>query len=244
MKREDIDNKTFQDIYVLGDTHGNMSKLGQYLQLIENSLIIQVGDFGLGFRSETSEHNILNELNAKMKDSNTTLIVIRGNHCDPDRYGSGSPHEFDRIYFPDDYSDLTVNNKKIIFVGGAISIDRVDRVEGLGYWSGEPLQPIRDGLKNCDILVSHTCPSYHNNPAESGADKMLDFYLNRDSTLLNDLKNERSIMDEIVETTKPQLNIHGHFHNKDNQTIKFEWGECYFDTVDIDECRPITKWFK
>ena len=49
------------DIYYLGDIHGNFNVIHQFIKLfnIENAHIIQVGDFGVGFKPIEKEKRLL-----------------------------------------------------------------------------------------------------------------------------------------------------------------------------------------
>ena len=49
------------NIMYLGDIHGNFNLLHQYLNMydIKNTYIIQVGDFGVGFRTLEKEKKML-----------------------------------------------------------------------------------------------------------------------------------------------------------------------------------------
>lgn len=245
MKQEIIENREFSEVYAIGDIHGVPHRLKSNLRIMEDALLIQLGDFGMGFYkkvgelTDTKEYKNLKLLNDLLADNNNYLIVVRGNHDDPSYWTDDHIYNesFSNIYYIPDYTHLTIKNKKFLFVGGAISVDRNSphRKEGVTYWYDEVLNKPPEDLEECDILVTHTCPSYHNKPTKAG-DEFLDEFLKDDDSLLEDLQEERSIMDDIVEMVKPNINIHGHFHNRDKSTKSFEWGECNFRTFDIDEC--------
>ena len=69
------------DIYYLGDIHGNFNVINQFIKLynIENAHIIQVGDFGVGFKSiekETATRTII-----KLKKSLKLYLNVSPFNC-------------------------------------------------------------------------------------------------------------------------------------------------------------------
>lgn len=243
MDKKEVEKSNYESILMMGDIHGDYFFLKRYLGIAKNSLLIQVGDFGLGFKQHVSENLMLEVINDICVENNNHLLVIRGNHDDPSAWEDGSDYnkELSNILFIPDYTHININEKDVLFVGGAVSVDRTIRSEGSSWWPDEVLKPIPDKLKPCDILITHTCPSYHNKPCK--VDEFLRGYVERDLDLLDDLVEERSLVDEIVEIVKPKLNVHGHFHNAVVSEKEFEWGVCKFQTLDISELLEFTKYF-
>ena len=83
------DNNNYKNLYILGDIHSNFSIINYYLKSlkIENSIIIQIGDFGLGFKEKEERKNLL-ELNYKLLENNCMLYAIRGNHDNPEYFNN------------------------------------------------------------------------------------------------------------------------------------------------------------
>ena len=87
--------------------------------------MIQVGDFGAGFRKDFLDDMLY--LNDVLNEYNVTLYVIRGNHDDP-KFFNGN-HNWGNLKLLKDYTVLDLEGKKILLIGGAISIDRGNRIE-------------------------------------------------------------------------------------------------------------------
>lgn len=68
----------------IGDTHG-IRPVFEVIDKnkIENSNLIHVGDFGLGFEEITKDVNNLKILDEMLIETNNYLYVIRGNHDNP-----------------------------------------------------------------------------------------------------------------------------------------------------------------
>jgi Icc-related predicted phosphoesterase len=108
------------------------------------------------------------------------------------------------------------NGKLIQFIGGATSIDRTMRKEGISYWKDEILKYEKDKLRKVDILVTHTAPSWC---FPQTFNEMVYGWAREDADLLEDLTDERAVMDEIVKACQPSLHLYGHFHSSWNEEI-------------------------
>jgi predicted phosphodiesterase len=148
---------------------------------------------------------------------NIYLFFIRGNHDNPNYFNGWNREAIvtDRFIPIPDYTMITVNDKKILCIGGATSVDRITRVDEKSCWEGEEIQPIygiEDTLpKECDILITHTvCRDYiaHHLPKS----KMLEMFLQQDATLQSDLNQESMICESIYKHYYPKIWLHGHFH--------------------------------
>jgi len=130
------------DIFFLGDVHGQFDYLNWKIKdnpdVFNNSSIIQVGDFGIGFKyNESSEKISLKKLNDTCVKHNIHIYAIRGNHDNPSYFNQNHDPVYSNIHLVPDYSVLTIDGKNILCIGGAISIDRVYRIEGIDYWKDE-----------------------------------------------------------------------------------------------------------
>lgn len=221
-------------VAVLGDIHSKLSIIGHYIERLKLShyTIIQVGDFGYGFSS--NQFALLDEL---LKINHIQLIVLRGNH---DNYYNHFPKlgkpEYSRklsnIIFLKDFDVLEWNDKKILCIGGAICIDRVDRVDGSSYWKQESInydkikfdtEPdtfqrymLDQYTKNIDMVISHTAPKVlHSYLKLHSLDERFKF----DDKLKYDLDMESEFLDKMLYTINPKKWICGHFHQSVCTTI-------------------------
>lgn len=196
----------------LGDIHGNFYVLDNIIRSDNPDLIIQVGDFGIypGYYDKVKTQN------------DTPVYFCRGNHENHDILGLYPANEITslsfkiesdinfpeskNIYFCSDGSILELNNKKILFVGGANSIDKNLRVEGVSWWRQEVpsnlescrILDIADRNRDINIIVSHTMP-------ESLCEKIYPNPIDSDPT--------RKLLDRILEMIHPSLWVFGHFHS-------------------------------
>lgn len=175
-------------IRFIGDIHCNFKN---YQRLIEGSeYSIQVGDFGIGFGI------------APPKVS-TNHRFIRGNH---DYLMEIISNHDCKNWIPDG----TIIYGKIFCVGGAFSVDKVLRTEGVDWWADEELSTsewydildLYDELRP-KIVVSHDCPNqampYSNYKVPSRTGQAL------------------SAMFDIH---KPELWVFGHYHTSFDEVIE------------------------
>lgn len=221
-------------LLLLGDIHGSYNPLGYELKRkqVENAYIIQVGDFGMGFYKPNYYKTALALLNRDLVDKNNHLYAIRGNHDDPDYFKTtNNPFELSNITLLADYSELNLLDKSILCVGGAISVDRIDRVLGKSYWEEEPFKfndrfPYKD--RQYDAVITHTRPKCAGGPKNYDN---IAYWLDRDDTLKDQLMIEADKVQKLYELTKPTKWFYGHFH----ESSIMEYEKTEFRCLDIDE---------
>lgn len=214
-------------MYFLGDLHGSISHfLYTLVRLNKKGLnVIQVGDFGIGFNNEKVELKNLDYLNQSLIEWDCNLYIIRGNHDDPKFFKGDYKDKINKMYsnihFVEDYEVLEIENKKIFFLGGGISIDRTYRTENKTYWKDEVVvydeNKIKNVIKNhddIDIIVTHSAPMWCE-PQGINA-PIVRTYCKIDEDLKKDLIEEREtlskIFDELNEKFKFKYHFYGHFH--------------------------------
>ena len=224
----------------IGDIHGNFKKLFSLINQteIENDTFIQIGDFGIGFRPIEDEYLLLSFINQMLIEGNNDMYVIRGNHDNPS-YFIEDKFNFSNIKFLPDFQVLEINGKTILTVGGALSIDRVQRKEGVNYWKDEEFPLIVPDIKDIytdnpiDIVCTHTCPSF--TWPFTLAPIVKDF-IKIDPKLEYELFAERKRLDLLYEKVgeyngfAPKRWIYGHMH----KTISTEYKETKFQCCGID----------
>ena len=238
----------------IGDTHGDhkgiMMKIAKYK--ITDSVFIHVGDFGIGFIEEHKDLHNLNVLNEHFVEANNMLYVIRGNHDNP-KFFDGY-YQLSNVKLMPDYSVIELNGNKILLVGGAISIDRKQRLSRMQtdasygrktelFWHDERFilkKEISDKLRDIKYVVSHTSPKFaYPNNLMYGYSEIVHEFAAKDSSLYNDLDNERDeitkLYDSLVANNKIENWIYGHFHSS-----KLEEHFCTkFTLLSIDEFKEI-----
>ena len=217
----------------LGDIHGNFNIITQYVTRfdIRDAYIIQVGDFGVGFKTLVKEKRQLDDINTALIKRNVIVYAIRGNHDQPS-YFENDPFGLSNIKLVKDYTVLNLVGKNILCIGGAISIDRTVRytkrqLEGdyttnIGvdsWWKDEGFNyddsKLVD-LRDINIVVTHTTPDYCWPDNSNGFAPIVNDFASMDKTLKTELLDERRRMTLAFQTIKMYNDIeyayYGHFH--------------------------------
>ena len=173
-------------IYVTGDLHGStdIDKFQVFKEgdkLTKNDYLIILGDFGLLFFDKYSPYyKRQKELLDHLDQKPWTTLWLDGNHenfpliCDmeddmPMFEGTvGKIKGTNSIYHLKRGEVYMIEGAKFLCVGGAVSIDKNHRIEGLSWWPEELLsvKEIEHCLKNLDkhnwevdYVITHTCPT-------------------------------------------------------------------------------------
>lgn len=170
-------------LFIAGDTHGehDMRKLGfkhfpEGRNLTREDVVIVAGDFGLIFYPTPSPAELW--WLAWLKNRPFTVCFVDGNHENHPRLAA-LPQEIrwggivgkvaNNIYHLKRGEIYEICGKKILTFGGAQSIDKLTRVEGISWWPEEV--PSYHEMDHCldsmqlhqhkvDIIVGHTCAFY------------------------------------------------------------------------------------
>jgi len=208
-------------ILVVGDIHGEWDALFRKIDHLDlrDATLICVGDLGVGFKvSHAKEIRALQFANDFFVARDIQFLSIRGNHDNP-AYFNGEIQTFSNLRLVPDYHVETINDKKFLFVGGAISIDRTIRKEGVSYWKGEVFNLDHSNLQRCDVLITHSAPTW-NGPIEKNG--MLANFCQKDPTLWDECMTERKQHDILLKLSGAKRHYCGHFHQ--------------FSVVDFDGC--------
>ncbi len=164
-------------IYITGDTHGEQARFSPAAMPGEDSFgqgdtLIVCGDFGYIFEGSERESAFLDTLAEKPY----TICFCDGNHENfPAIYAyprevwhGGSVHMIRRNIFHLMRGQVfEIERKRIFTMGGAYSIDRYMRKEGLSFWRAElptsdeyreAVQNLREAGNSVNYIVTHTAP--------------------------------------------------------------------------------------
>lgn len=235
----------------LGDIHGNFNYVQWYVKQhkLENCTIYQVGDFGIGFTSEFNDMNTLRLLDQFLKERNIQMYAIRGNHDNPKFFDGHLKNHFENLHLLVDYDVIEIDGKKILGVGGAVSIDRKPRIKDqleydrMGkkvelYWHDEVFVLDEEKLKTIegiDIVVTHTAPDFCYPINKHGFNWLVDGFIQNDEKLKEDLLVERILVTKMSEILKEKNKvnhwIYGHFHN----SFIENFGDTHYRLLDVNE---------
>lgn len=252
------------NICFIGDIHGEFKGLQGLMKKtgFRDTVYIVCGDIGLGFNKKEYYSQIFNKLTRTASKMNCEFIFVRGNHDDRKFFDKQLIHRKCFKTVPD-YSVIQTPSHNILCIGGAVSVDRtyrqlvlkenalsyslhhgctVNEAEKLCpkvYWEDEPcyyddekLNQLKLNGINIDIVCTHTCPSF----AMPFDKQNIQYWLDRDTKLNEDIDNERNIMDLVYNKLKSDGHtfdkwFYGHFHYHNVQyrdNVKF---------VMLDMCR-------
>lgn len=176
-------------IRYIGDVHAKQSRYESIIADATDS--VQVGDFGIGFGGSLSP--------------NPRHRAIRGNHDNP---------ALIRTY-PNWIPDGTIEDD-VFYLGGALSIDKHYRTEGVDWWrdeecSMEQLTKIMDKIDShstkINRVVTHDCPS------------VVIEELHGIGASLRYPSITHQFLDWVLLELKPSLWIFGHHHKALDKTI-------------------------
>lgn len=196
-------------IYITSDHHGEYDRLFKILDEyeIKDCILLFGGDGAEGFSSREKQIKTFELLNNRFKKRNIQYKAIRGNHSDKSYFdGSINLSHFELI---PDYTYKTINNLSFLFVGGAISVDRIYRREGVSYWKDEVFVLKPELIKPCDVLITHSAPSWIGPTSKIN----IEHWCQKDRTLWEECQHERQLHNQLFELAKPKYSYSGHFHS-------------------------------
>lgn len=211
-------------ILLAGDTHADLfwwEYLIDAARHFECELIFQLGDFGY-FEGDPLYREYLDELSVMLRDADLMAYFLDGNHEDhprlwrrykpkADGFANVRPH---LRYAPRGHC-WTWDDVKFLSLGGAYSIDKADRTEGID-WFPEEMTTDEDVVRACshgfvDVLLSHDAPMGANVP-----------HIIPDIPQSNE---NREKIREVVFNTLPVIVAHGHYHRRYTDVFDIPLGE-------------------
>jgi hypothetical protein len=104
-----------------------------------------------------------------------------------------------------DYSRLEINGESWLFVGGAVSINRIEREAGKTWWIEEDMVLREDLAQPADVLVTHAGPSWLSPPPNP----LVEDYIRSEEavgcqSLRQELADEQLRHDRLFELVKPR----------------------------------------
>lgn len=195
----------------LGDMHGEFEEALNVIRSVQEPFhaVVQTGDFG--FWKYILEHAEKRE--ALKEICRTPVYFVRGNHeqytLDGEPFFNAYPERIKTLYFPDienmpihlDGDIAELDGIRIMGIGGALSMDRLFRKEGVSWWKEEAVseEVIDTALEvgDPDLIVSHAAPyswaQYHSKGRYP--------------------KLGNKLLDRLYTQKPPKVWIHGHYHH-------------------------------
>jgi hypothetical protein len=227
---------------IVGDSHGNISFMKAILEIAyEHGYpgVFHVGDFG--WWPTQKDNAFVNYVDKKSKSLGLFVWALDGNHDFP----GANPIDL-RGYLPwkikntdltcnkdDEFwynhtglkwiprgSHTIIDNKRVGFIGGAVSIDRNIQNKRGTYFvdemlTAEDVEYIKQ-MGEIDILISHDRLGIPPHMAKWSFGEVTDAYLLR--------QNGR--FKEIYNVLNPKIHFHGHYHTQYTSQDE-EWPGCF-----------------
>lgn len=239
------DFSKYDSLFICGDIHGEFETLVCEIKYrgITNAVIILAGDCGIGFEQPAYYDQLYKHLAKTLQSVNCLLLLMRGNHDDPE-YFQKKLIDFPYMKTLPDYSVVQFAGRNILCVGGGVSIDRSERLGAMRlaarkwkkkvvyYWENEmpvfdpnALAELTTNNIKIDTVVTHIAPSFCRPINKAG----IEMWLYDDAKLNEDLDQERAVMDKIYDylsQNEHQLPnwFYGHFHASHTEYIS---GTCF-----------------
>jgi len=206
-------------VLLVGDTHGDskfVSSVNRLAKTQNAQCVIQLGDFGYDFNP-----NALASIRAWLDvDEKRRWMWIDGNHDQHDYIRSEIckgkhpkkpvKHFHDRMFYCPRGSTLRIGKSKVLFLGGAVSVDKSRRQQGINWWPQESVstadvhRAIEQG-QGANVLISHDAPP---SGAVRGWLRECGYKLDKASQ-----HNRQAVEAVMLETGVTQV-YHGHYHHR------------------------------
>jgi len=198
-------------IFVVGDIHMNFGALNAFISHKQPSIVLSVGDFGYWPRETSAKlygrsHSKYSKELPKPKVPDTCKVYwCDGNHEDHQELGLRVTDElWPNVFYKPRGSLLDLpDGRRVMFFGGALSIDRESRQIGIDWFPQEVISDydIRSLTYEgpVDIVISHTCPREF----DIGVVGKEEGYFNDSS---------RTALSYILHHYRPKLWYFGHWH--------------------------------
>jgi len=163
-------------VLITGDTHGDFSRFQNIdpLGIDRDDVVIIAGDFGgIWDQEETARERLLLD---RVRERPWTTAFVCGNHENFDRldtlpveekWGGKVGRVNESIFHLKRGEIYTIGGQKIFCFGGAASIDKMWRTEGVSWWPQEipsvaemdyALENLEKHGNKVDLVITHTMP--------------------------------------------------------------------------------------
>ena len=204
-------------VAVLGDVHGNVG----WIRMLSRSLpylapdvtaILQLGDWWMPSR----------DVDEVFADTDIMAIYVTlGNH-EPwgeitplmDKYPGEAVRVSELVWLLPRPARLTIGGRSVLSLGGASSVDRESRIEGLTWWPDEAItdEHVADAIAGgpADLMLTHESPA--NTPVRPVREILHTNPHGFPKAALEASAESRARVSEVWDAVRPELLAHGHLH--------------------------------
>lgn len=206
-----------QRVAALGDVHGNVG----WIRMLSRSLpylapdvtaIFQLGDWWMPSR----------DVDEVFADTDIMAIYVTlGNH-EPwgeitplmDKYPGEAVRVSELVWLLPRPARLTIGGRSVLSLGGASSVDRESRIEGLTWWPDEAItdEHVADAIAGgpADLMLTHESPA--NTPVRPVREILRTNPHRFPKEALEASAASRARVSEVWDAVHPELLAHGHLH--------------------------------
>ena len=222
--------------FVTGDKHGTLTRIWRFIKeydLGSESNIIICGDVGIFWNTDQRDAKYWMRIYEE-ECNGVNLYWIDGNHenfniIDSWHCNNSEPYKLsEHIYYCPRGLSMMLNDKKALFMGGADSIDKFMRKEGISWWPQEQIteENIKDIKGHYNYVFTHCCnySLFNNNRA---------YLCTHGDNAWRDVNHTSEIMlDKLFNNITYDKHYFGHYHTfvklNDKQTC------LYHDFIELE----------
>lgn len=207
-------------VLVAGDWHGATPWAVTVLERAADlgvSTIVQLGDLGMWMPGRG--RRMAEEVDVAGRRTGVRLVFVDGNHDPHARLrqlpvgSDGLARVGQHVFYAPRGSRLDWAGRTLGVLGGAFSVDRAHRTEGLDLWADLEEVTAEDvarlGAGPVDVLLTHEAPAGVELRASLRVDEFASYRADR----------QRALVRRAVDATGPQLVFHGHWHHRHTSTL-------------------------
>lgn len=206
-----------QRVAVLGDVHGNVGWIRMLARALpylapDVTTILQLGDWWMP-PGEVDE--------ALVETGITRIYVTNGNH---DPWGEITPlltkhpgaavRVSKLVWLLPRPARLSIGGRSVLSLGGASSVDRESRVEGLTWWQDEEItdEDVAAAISGgpADLMLTHESPA--DTPVRAVREILRKNPQRFPKAALQASAASRARVSEVWDAVRPELLVHGHMH--------------------------------
>lgn len=240
-------------VFIVGETHGWNRNLITHLGIkvyksvrpnsifkdIPKSYAIQVGNFGA---IEEDLHKIKAFSEEFLEKDNIHMFVVRGHTDDAHLFDN---RKIGNITLVADYSVLELEGYKILCIGGGVTDYRSKSNDFMTNpkFKNQKINldlDLLNKIEGVDTLITYEAPDFCKHRIDTHLKEFCQDLYKDDTTLFDDIVEERKKITKIVHTLRNKNIIKYHYYGRYESDIKIDYG-CFHVSLDDFQVVEIRK---